>query len=433
MDKFLVKFFKLGEKSTTIKNEINAGAYTFLAMSYIIFMEPAILRQAGMSFSAVMTATCLCAGLMCILTGVIANSPVTAAPLMGENLVFVFTLVIAMQWKWQHAIALVMVEGLIFLGLTAFKLRDYAVKSVPASLRYAMAAGTGIFIAMLGLKWSGIIVPDAYSLVRLGNLRSPEVLVSIAGLVAIITLFVRNVKGSIMLGTLIALVVALIAGVVKFNGIVSAPPSVQSVFMQFDFAHLKALDFVFGVVILLYMNIFNTIGSVLSVKNPGAMKVLVIEAIGTPIGALFGTSGVSSYIESNAGGVAQRGKSGLSNTVTGLLFLAAVFIYPLMRGIGTGVSLSKYYVLYPVAAPALIMIGFLMLKNVLKLNLEDLSETLPACMTLIITPLTFNIAHGIAFGVISYPIVKLISGKYKEVTPLMYILAAGFILYYIFA
>ncbi len=433
MNKFLIDFFRLNEKNTSVKNEITAGAYTFLAMSYIIFMEPAVLRQAGMSFSAVMTATCIGAGLMCILMGLIANFPITAAPLMGENLIFVFTIVVSMNWKWQHAITLVMIEGLVFLGLTAFKLRDYVAKSVPLSLRYAMVAGTGIFITMLGLKWSGIIVPDSLTIVQLGDLKSPEVLVSLAGLVAIIALFLRNIKGSIVIGTLIALVVASIAGVAKFTGIVSAPPSIKPVFMQFDFTHLNLLNFAFGLVILLYMNIFDTLGSAVNAKNPGALKVLIIEAIGTPIGACLGTSNISGYIESNAGGVSTRGKSGLSNAVTGLLFLAAMFLYPLIKSVGTGVSLSKYYTLYPVAAPALIMIGFLMLKNILKLNLEDLSETLPACMTLIITPLTFNIAHGIAFGVITYPVVKLITGKYKEVPLLIYILAAAFILYYIFA
>jgi adenine/guanine/hypoxanthine permease len=385
-----------------------------------------------MSFGTAMAVTCVSAALMCILMGVVANFPVSAAPLMGENLFFAFTIVIALNFSLRQALAIVLIEGILYLAIVVFKLRDLIVNSIPQSLKYAMSAGIGIYIVMLGLKWAGIIVPDSDMLVRLGSLKSHAVIISIIGLFAAAFLYIRGIKGSLTLGSLVALAVAMIFGAIQLKGVVGSPPSINPLLMKFQLPHeLLDPDLFFAVIILLYMHIFSSLGGAINNKQAGAQKVLIIDALGTPLGACLGTSNVSSYVESNIGGISQSGRTGLSNVVTGLLFLAALFLAPLIRTIGAGVVTSRGYMIYPIAAPALILIGFLAFKNLLKLNLADLSETLPACITLVCVPMTSSIAHGIALGIISYPVIKIFQGKFREISPLMYVLAAAFLVYYI--
>ncbi len=432
MEKFLVKFFDLNARNTTIKNELLAGAFTFLAMSYIIFLQPAILRHAGMSFGAVMTATCVASALMCILMGMIANFPVSASPLMGENLFFTFTLVVSMTFSFQQALFIILISGSIYLLLSALKLREFITASIPQSLRYALSAAIGIYIVVLGLKWAGIIVPSSATFVKLGNLKNPAVVSSIIGLFAVAILFIRGVKGSLTLGALITMIVAIVAGAMQLKGVVSPPPSIAPVFLKFGLPpEFLDPDIFFAILILLFMQNFSSIGSGINSKLPGADKVIIIDALGTPLGSCLGTSNVSSCIESNPGGVGVAGKTGLSNVVCGMLFLAALFLSPLVRTLGAGVLTTKTYTIYPVVAPVLILIGLIQLKNLLKINFNDMSEALPAAITLVCVPLTFSIAHGLAFGVISYPIIRMVQGKFKEISPLMYGLAAAFLLYYI--
>ncbi|MCX8094267.1 MAG: NCS2 family permease [Candidatus Goldbacteria bacterium] len=434
-------FFKISERQSTIKTEILAGVTTFLTMAYIIFVEPAVLQAAGMDFGAVMTATCIGAALICILMGLIANYPIAGAPLMGENFFFAFTIVLAMKFPWQAALTAVFIEGLLFLILTSLKLREIIIDSIPESLKQAMAVAIGLFIGFIGLKWSGIIVSNPSTSVAIGDLKSPAVILAIIGLFITSAFLVKKVKGSFLIGILITTIIGIIMGIVKFTGVISPPPSIAPVFLKFDFSFLKNFNFWLVVFILLYMEIFDTIGTIIGVaqeggfiknnKIPGASKILFVDALGTSLGAMLGTSTISSYIESNAG-VTQGAKTGLANIITGLLFLLALLFYPLVKMIGGGFTLSENNIIYPVIAPTLILVGFLMLKNIIKLDFSDLSESIPAYLTIMGVPLTYSIADGIAFGIISYPVIKVLTGKAKEVSILMYILAAIFVVKYLF-
>jgi AGZA family xanthine/uracil permease-like MFS transporter len=439
MDKFLASFFRLKDRKTTIRTELFAGATTFLTMAYIIFVEPAVLSMAGMDFGAVMTATCIGAAIICLLMGLLANYPIAGAPLMGENFFFVFVIVKAMGFSWQQALAAVLIEGILFLILTSFKIREMIIDAIPVSLKQAMAVGIGLFIAFIGMKWAGIVVSNPATSVTIGNLRSPAVITAILGLFITSALVARKIQGSLLWGIGATTLIALVAGVTKFTGIVSAPPSIAPVFMKFDFSQILNPNFITIVLILLYMEIFDTIGTIIGVgheagfvrnnKLPGAGRVLLVDAIGTSLGSILGTSTISSFIESNAG-VTQGARTGLANMMTAALFLIALLFSPIVKMIGGGFDLGGGNFIYPITAPALIMVGFLMLKNVLCLDFKDPTESLPAYLTIVGIPLTYNIADGIAFGIVSYPIIKLLAGRGKEVSVLMYVLAVIFILKY---
>lgn len=441
MKNIINDFFKISERQTNIKTEILAGATTFLTMAYIIFVEPAVLKTAGMDFGAVMTATCIGSAIICILMGLIANYPIAGAPLMGENFFFTFTIVIALKFPWQAALTAVFIEGILFLILTSLKLREIIIDSIPESLKQAMAAAIGLFIGFIGLKWAGIIVSNPSTAVAIGNLKSPPVLLAIIGLFITSALLAKKINGSFLWGILITTIIGIIMGIVKFEGIISKPPSMSPVFLKFDFSFLKNFNFWIIVFILLYMEIFDTIGTIIGVaqeggfiknnKIPGASKILFVDALGTSLGAILGTSTISSYIESNAG-VTQGARTGLANITTGFLFLLALLFYPLVKMIGGGFALSENNIIYPVIAPVLILVGFLMLKNIMKLDFSDFSESIPAYLTIMGVPLTYSIADGIAFGIISYPVIKILTGKAGEVSFLMYILATIFIIKYIF-
>ncbi|MBN1663086.1 MAG: NCS2 family permease [Deltaproteobacteria bacterium] len=441
MQAFIEKFFHLKSRRTTVKTELLGGTVTFFAMAYIIFVEPAVLSMAGMDFNAVMVATCLGAALICLLMGVIANYPIAGAPLMGENFFFVFVIVKALGFTWQQALAAVLIEGILFMVLTSMKLREVIIDAIPSSLKQAMATGIGIFIAFIGLKWAGIIITDASTGVAIGNLKNPAVITAIIGLFITVAFVARKIKGALLWGIGATALIGLFTGAAQYSGIVSAPPSIAPVFMKFDFSRILTTDFIIVVFVLLYMEIFDTIGTIIGIgeeaglikdnKLPEANRVLFVDAFGTFIGSCLGTSTVSSYIESNAG-VTQGARTGLASVTTGALFLLALFFSPLVKMVGGGVELgigSGNYI-YPITAPALIIVGFLMIKNVVKLDFSDATESLPAYLTIVGIPLTYNIAHGIAFGIVSYPVIKLLTGRGKEASILMYVLAAVFILKY---
>ncbi len=441
MKNIILNFFKISERKSTLKTEIIGGITIFLTMAYIIFVEPAVLKNAGMDFGAVMIATCLGAAIICFLMAFLANFPIAGAPLMGENFFFVFTIVIGMKFSWQVALTAVLIEGLLFLLLTSFKLRQIIIDSIPQSLKYAMTVAIGIFISFIGLKWSGIITLNPATGIGIGDLRSLPVIISAIGLFITAALIIKKVKGAILLGILITALISLTAGISKFEGIVSPPPSIEPVFLKFDFSQIFNFNFWIIVFILLYMEIFDTIGTIISVAEEAGLikenkiidaeKILFVDALGTSVGASLGTSTISSYIESNTG-VTQGARTGFSVFITGLLFLLSIFFYPLVKMIGGGYEVSNGNFLYPVIAPALIIVGFLMLKNIIKLDFSDFSESLPAYLTILGVPLTYNIADGIAFGIISYPVIKLLTGQGKKVSILMYILCGIFILKYIF-
>ena len=441
MKNFINNYFKIKERNSDIKTEIISGIIIYLTMAYIIFVEPTVLKIAGMDFGGVLVATCIGSAIICILMGLLANFPIAGAPLMGENFFFVFTIVIAMKFSWQAALTAVFIEGILFLILTLLKLRQIIIDAIPNSLKHAMAVAIGLFIGFIGLKWSGIIVPNSSTGIALGNLKSTPVIIAVFGLIITSSFIIKKVKATLLYGILITTLLCLIFGISKFEGIVSLPPSISSVFMKFDFSFIHNFNFWIIVFLLLYMEIFDTIGTIIGIaeeagfvknnKIENAEKILFVDALGTTVGSLLGTSTISSYIESNAG-VTQGARTGLSVIITGFLFLISIFFYPLIKMIGGGYEIAPGNIIYPAVGPALIIVGFLMLKNITKIDFSDFSESLPAYFTILGVPLTYSIADGIAFGIISYPVIKLLTGETKKVSIIMYILAIIFIIRYAF-
>ena len=433
----LERCFALRAQGTGVRTEVRAGLVTFLTMSYIIFVQPAVLSQAGMDFGAVMGATCIASALAIFVMGLFANYPIALAPGMGENFFFAYGVVLGMGVSWQIALGAVFLSGLAFLLLSVFRLREMVIEAVPPALQHAIAGAIGLFIAFIGLQQAGLVVGNPGSLVQLGEVHQPPVLLALAGLLVCGTLLVRRVRGALLWGMLATALLGVLAGLIEFRGVISAPPSLAPTLFQLDVAGALALPVV--TLIFLYMVLFDTVGTVIGVstqagfmkegKIPRVERVLMSDAIGTTLGALLGTSTVTSYIESNAG-VAEGGRTGLANMVTGLLFLSALFFLPLVQMVGGGCVLEGGRVLYPVTAPVMILVGFMMMKSISRIDWNDASEGIPAFLILVGMPLTYNIAHGLAFGFISYPLLKLLSGQGRQVHPLVYVLGVLLLLRY---
>ncbi|MBI5528625.1 MAG: NCS2 family permease [Deltaproteobacteria bacterium] len=437
------KFFRLSENGSDAKTEVIGGATTFVAMAYIIFVQPAVLQIAGMDFGAVMVATCLSAALATLVMGLYANYPICQAPLMGENFFFVFTVAIGMKLGWQAALGAVFISGVIFLLLTFAKVRELVADSVPEGIKYSIAAGIGLFIALIGLQQAGIVVRGE-PLLKLGDLHGRPQLVAVVGIVATAALMLLKVRGAILWGMLASAATGLAAGVVKFHGIVSAPPSLAPTFLKLDIPGALTVAAAPAILLLLFMLMFDTIGTLLGVstqagflrdgKLPRINKALVSDAVGTVAGSLLGTSTVSSYIEA-AAGVQSGARTGLANVVTALLFLLAIFFSPLVKTVGGGYAVpgtNPPVMLYPVTAAGLIVVGSLMMSAVRHIRWDDATEAIPAFMTLVGIPFTFNIADGLSFGLILHPVCKLFAGRAREVSALMWVLAAIFVLRYAF-
>lgn len=467
----LEKTFHLKDNDTTVKTETIAGATTFLTMAYIIFVQPAVLSKAGMDFGSVMMATCISAAAATLFMGIVANYPIALASGMGENFFFAFTVVVAMGVSWQAALAIVFISGLLFFILTLFRIREMVINSVPDSLKSAIAVGIGLFIAFIGLADAGIIVRNnaglapiafmdqggmstvdfllgkftqfeyASGAVKLGDLGAAPAILAVFGLLVISVLMVRKVRGAILIGMMATLAAALIFGQVKWTGLMSAPPSIQPTLFKFDFAAILSFQMIPIIIIFLFMDMFDTIGTFIGVtkqagflkdgKMPRAQQALYADAMGTMVGAALGTSTVTSFIESTAG-VEAGGRTGLTSVITGLLFILAIFFYPLVQMVGGGVDMGSSLFLYPITAPALIIVGALMVKSVTGVNWKDYTETIPAFLMMIGMPLTYSIADGMAFGFITFPLLKLLSGRHRECSALMYILGALFVLRYVF-
>jgi AGZA family xanthine/uracil permease-like MFS transporter len=437
--RILERVFKLQENGTTIATEARGGLITFLTMSYIIFVQPAILSQAGMDFGAVMAATCIASAAAIFLMGFLANYPIALAPGMGENFFFTYTVVLGMGISWQVALGAVFISGVAFILLSAFRIREMVIEAIPPSLQHAIAAAIGLFIAFIGLQQAGIVVGNPGSLVQLGDITSPPVLLAFGGLLITSVLLVRNVRGAILWGMIATALIALPLGLVSFHGIVSAPPSLAPTFLKMDIAGAWNLGLATVILVFLFMVLFDTVGTVIGVstqagylkngKLPRAGRVLMTDAIGTALGAALGTSTVTSYIESSSG-IAAGARTGLANVVTGTLFLVSLFFVPLVQMVGGGYEIAAGRFVYPITAPVLIIVGAMMVKSMLKVNWDDWSDAIPAFLTMIGMPLTYNIAHGLAFGLISYPLLKLLSGRGKEVGWLLYALGLLFILRY---
>jgi AGZA family xanthine/uracil permease-like MFS transporter len=435
------RLFALKENGTTPGREITAGLTTFMTMSYIIFVQPAVLGAAGMDPGAVMVATCLASALGTVLMALLANYPIAMAPAMGHNFYFTYIVVLTLGYSWQEALGAVFVAGLIFILLSSVGLRETLMNILPGCLKNGIPVGIGLLITLVGLEWSGIVAGHPVTYVTLGKLKSTPTLVSIFGLVVMAVLLARRMRGAVLIGILATAAAGLAFGVIEFDGIAAAPPSIDPTLFKlvipniFQDPHLITVIFVF-----LFLDMFDTIGTLIGVshqgglmkdgKLPRARQALLSDAIATSSGALLGTSTVSSYVES-AAGISAGGKTGLTGIVVAALFILAIFLSPLVHMIGAGIDVGNGVKLYPVIAPALIIVGSMMFKNVIHIEWEDYTESIPAFLTLVMMPLTFSITEGISFGVISYVLLKLVSGKGKRVHWLLYLFAVLFVARYI--
>lgn len=438
----LEKIFKLSEHKTTVGREIGGGLITFMTMAYIIFVQPGVLSISGMDFDAVMVATCLGAAIGTFIMAFLANYPVAQAPAMGENFLFLTVAGLSVGGTalgWRGALTAVLFSGVMFTVLTFFKFRQAIIRSLPNSLKHAIAVGIGLFISFIGLGWAGIIEKPKAGILAVADLKRPPVLLALFGLLLIIILLSRKVQGAILWGMLGSTAVGLIFGIIKYQGIVSMPPSLKPTIMKFDFSLFLTLDFLVVAVIFLFMDLFDAMGTLVAVSNQAGLltkknenrlgRALMGDAIGTVGGAVFGTSTVNSYIESSAG-IAYGARTGLASFTTGILFLLAVFFSPFVKMIGGGCAIEGGF-LYPITAPVMIVVGCMMTKSIKEIDWDTFDEAFPAFLMIIGMPLTYSIADGMALGFIAYPILKVFSGKAKQVPVLMYVLGAMFLVYMI--
>ena len=437
----LEKLFRLKEAGTTPKREIVAGCTTFATLSYIIFVQPAILSAAGMDPGAVMTATCITSAFAMVLMAFLANYPIALAPGMGHNVFFTYTVCLTLGVPWQTALGAVFIAGAFFVLLSFVGLREKVMSILPVSFRNAIPAGIGLLIALVGLEWAGLIVHHPATYVTLGKLKSPPVLLSLFGIGIMGVLFALNVRGAILIGILASTVVGLIAGMVTFEGVVSAPPSMAPTFLKLQIPNIFVQpELISIIVVFIFLDLFDTVGTLIGVtqqaglmtdgKLPKARQALLSDAVATSSGALLGTSTVTSYIES-ASGISAGGRTGLTNIVTAVLMLLALFFHPIIKMVGAEFAVDDGIPLHPIIAPALIIIGSFMLRNVVHIDWDDITESLPAFLMLLMMPLTFSITEGFAFGFISYSFLKLITGKGKQVHWLIYLFAVLFVIRYV--
>ncbi|MDQ0208466.1 NCS2 family permease [Alkalicoccobacillus murimartini] len=428
------RFFGLTEKGTTIKREAIAGLTTFLAMAYILGVNPLILGDAGMDVSAVFVATALSAMIGSLIMGLVANYPIAVAPGMGLNAFFAYTVVLGMGLSWQAALFAVFISSIIFLLITAFKIREIIINAIPAELKHAAGAGIGLFIAFIGLKNAEIIVADPATFVALGDLTNGPVLLAVFGVVITAIFVVMGLKAGVFYGLAITAIVGIIFGLVgRPDGVVAAVPSLSpTLFAAFDITSAEIFSAQMGIAILtfLFVTFFDTAGTLFAVANqagfvkdnklPRAGRALFSDASGGTIGALLGTSTTTAYVESTSG-VAVGGRTGLTAVVTGLLFLVALFFSPLLVVV-TG----------HVTAAALIIVGVMMASSLRFIDWTRMEIAIPAFVTFVAMPLTYSIANGIALGFILYPITMLVSGNAKKMHPIMYVLFVVFVLYFAF-
>lgn len=431
-NQFLQRYLGFDPKTMNLRTEIIAGITTFLTMSYILAVNPDILSAASMDKGAVFTATALSSALATILLAFLAKLPLAQAPGMGLNAFFAFTLVQGMGYSWQTALTVVLVEGIIFVLLTIFNIRDKIVDCIPVNLRYAISVGIGMFIAFVGLKNIGVIVHNDATLVALGAF-TPAALIGIFGILLSGVLCYRKVKGALFIGIIITTLVGIPFGVTSLPegfSLVSSPQSMAPTFFQFDFSSLLDFDLIVVTVIMVFMDLFNTIGTLVGAANQAGMvtkegniphmkEALLSDAVGTCIGAVCGTSTVTTFVESSAG-IAEGGRSGVTSLVTGLLFLLALFFSPLFLVIPSAAT-----------AGALFIVGVFMMNGLKDINIDDMTEALPAFVTIISMVLTYSIAEGIVLGLLSYCIMKIFTGRFKDVHPALYVLAVLFVLKYI--
>ncbi|KYG29113.1 guanine permease [Alkalihalobacillus trypoxylicola] len=431
----IAQFFKFKENNTDLRTESVAGTTTFLAMAYILFVNPQMLSLTGMDESAVFVATALSAALATLLMGLLANYPIALAPGMGLNAFFTFSVVMGMGIEWQVALFGVFCSGILFMILSISNVRETVINAIPAEMKYAAGAGIGLFIAFIGLQNTGVIVRDPADevIVALGNLGQPEVLLTVFGLTVTVIFLVIGLKGGIFFGMIATVIVGLIFGQISWPGSpVAMPPSLAPTFGQLfaiDFSSVFTLQLLVVILTFLFVDFFDTAGTLYGVANqagfikdnklPRAGRALLADSTATPIGAILGTSTTTSYVES-AAGVGAGGRTGFTSVITALFFLLALFFSPLLGVITPAVT-----------GPALILVGVMMATALGQIEWKKLEVAIPAFFTVLAMPLTYSIATGIALGFVFYPITMICKGKWKQVHPLMYVLFIVFLSYLI--
>lgn len=431
------QFFKLKEHNTDVKTEVLAGITTFMTMAYILVVNPSMLSQTGMDFGGVFTATALSSAIATLMMALYAKLPFALAPGMGLNAFFTFSVVLGpMGRSWQFALTAVLIEGIIFILLSAVNVREAIFDSIPLNLKNAVSVGIGLFIAFIGLTGAGIIEPGDGTIVALGKLTSGAPLLTIIGIIITGFLLIKNVKGALLIGIVLTTIIGIPMGVTilpeSFNTIVSLPPSVKDVAFKFvGFNEIFSFEMLITMFTFLFVDIFDTVGTLAGVATKANMldeegrlprvgRALLSDAVGTVAGACLGTSTVTTFVES-ASGVAEGGRTGLTSLTTACMFFISLFFAPL-------------FIIVPSAAtaPALVIVGLFMMSPIKKINFDDYTEGIPAFLTIVMMPFAYSIAEGIVFGMVSYVVLKAISGKFKDISPIMWVLAILFVFRFIF-
>ncbi|HLR34163.1 MAG TPA: NCS2 family permease [Tissierellales bacterium] len=425
-------FFKLKEHGTDVKTEIVAGITTFMTMAYILAVNPLILSDAGMDKGGVFTATALASVIATLIMALYAKYPFALAPGMGLNAFFAYVVVLDMGYSWQFALTAVLIEGIIFILLSFVRAREAIFNAIPLNLKKSVSVGIGLFIAFIGLSNVGIVVVGEGVPLTLGNIKDPSVLLALIGIIIMGFLLAKKVKGALLIGIIATTIIGIPMGVTVTpeGGIISLPPSLREVAFQFEWENIFTMDMLIVVFTFLFVDIFDTIGTLTGVaskanmldeegKLPKVNEALLADAVGTVAGSCLGTSTVTTFVES-ASGVAEGGRTGLTALSTAGMFALSLLFAPL-------------FIMVPSSAttPALILVGLFMMGPIKEIDFEDFTEAIPAFLTIIMMPLAYSIAEGIVFGLLSYVILKLITGKTKEISPTMYILAVLFIIRFI--
>ena len=411
----LQKLFGFNTQITTVRTEIIAGITTFLTMAYILAVNPNILSATGMDKGALFTTTVVVSAFATLLMALYAKLPFALAPGMGLNAFFAYTVCLTLDYSWQFALTAVLLEGIIFILLTVTNLREKIVDVLPTTVKHAIGAGIGLFIAFIGLQNCGIVVKNDATLVSLGNVTSGTALLGLIGLAVTSILLVRKVRGALLFGILLTTLIGIPMGITKFNGVFSTPPSMEPILFQFQWDQILSKDMLVVVFTFLFVDMFDTIGTLVGVslkagmvdkdgKIPHLKQAFFVDAIGTTVGAMLGSSTVTTFVES-ASGVGEGGRSGLTSFVTAICFLVALF-------------LSPFFLAVPGSAtgPVLILVGLMMMTSVLKINFDDYSEAIPAFICIIVMPLAYSISDGIVLGLLSYIVINLLSGQYKKLS-----------------
>lgn len=425
------KLFGFDPATMSVRKEIIAGITTFLTMAYILAVNPSILAAAGMDQGAVFTTTIIASVVATLVMAIYAKLPFALAPGMGLNAFFAFTIVLTMGYTWQFALTAVFLEGLIFMLLTLTGLRQKIVDAMPLVLRKAISPGIGLFIALIGLKSAGIVVSNDATLVSLGDLHTPGVLLACFGIIFSAVLMVRNVTGALLIGIIVTTIIGIPLGITTLNGVVDTPPSMAPILLKFEWSNILSLDMVICVFTFLFIDMFDTIGTLIGVSSRAGMmdeqgniprlkQAFMADAIGTTVGAMLGTSTVTTYVES-ASGVNAGGRSGLTAFTTAICFLLALFLAPLFLAIPAQAT-----------APALVLVGAIMMTGIHNIEFNDFSYAIPCFVCIAFMPFTYSISDGIMLAYITYVLIQMCTGNWKKLSPAMYILAALFVLRYAF-